>query len=133
MRVCDDVLIGILSFGRRRYFAMLEPHGTRFQYFIDRYWPEAPLLILDMDCWTYEKDDDKVLLPDLDSFSIWLLDENLKRPKIGSFLFNQTIGRVGEIKIDTKCQSHKFNVGKLVYNQGKCATTYIIIFCFLIF
>ena len=62
VRICDDVLIGVLSFGRRRYFAMLEPHGTRFQYLIGRYWPEAPLLILDMDCWTYEKDDDKVLL-----------------------------------------------------------------------
>ena len=63
VRLCDDVLIGILSFGSRRYFALLEQHGTRFQYFIDRYWPEAPLLILDMDCWTYEKKDDKVLLP----------------------------------------------------------------------
>ena len=64
VRICDDVLIGVLSFGRRRHFSMLEPHGTRFKYFIERYWPDAPLLILDMDCWKYEKVDDKVLIPD---------------------------------------------------------------------
>ena len=62
VRICDDVLIGVLSFGRRRHFAMLEPHGTRFHYFIERYWPVAPFLILDMDCWKYEKNDDKVLI-----------------------------------------------------------------------
>ena len=62
VRLCDDVLIGVLSFGSRRYFALLEQHGTRFQYFINRYWPDAPFLILDMDCWKYERDDDKVLI-----------------------------------------------------------------------
>lgn len=61
VRICDDVLIGVLSFGRRRDFALLERHGTRFKYFVERYWPEAPFLILDMECWKYEKDDDKVL------------------------------------------------------------------------
>ena len=93
VRICDDVLIGILSFGRRRHFSMLEPHGTRFKYFIERYWPEAPLLILDMDCWKYEKVDDKVLIPDSIPFWFGCSMKILKDRRFGSFLFKQIIGR----------------------------------------
>lgn len=61
MRICDDVLLVVFSYGDRRCLGKLEQHGTRFKYHIGRYFPEKPFLLLDMDFWIREKKEDEVL------------------------------------------------------------------------
>ena len=53
MRVCEDVLIDIISFGDRRQIAKIEDIGTRFQRCIERNRPERPFILFDLECMNY--------------------------------------------------------------------------------
>ena len=55
VRVCDDVLIGILNFGNRRCLAWLEEKGSRFYRCVEHHLPKAPFVIFNMECKIYEK------------------------------------------------------------------------------
>ena len=46
VRLCDDVLIGILSIGVRRQIALLEPISTRFHGLIESHFTVSPYLLL---------------------------------------------------------------------------------------
>ena len=49
VRVCEDVLIDIISVGDRRQIAKIEDIGTRFQRCIERYRPERPFILFDLE------------------------------------------------------------------------------------
>ena len=53
VRICEDVLIGIISVGDRRQIAKIEDIGTRFQRCIERNRPERPFILFDLEWMNY--------------------------------------------------------------------------------